>query len=404
MDGSRFSGLSSISVLGRSLWCLSERPLVFPHTKNFYRENRVKRCPISKFLLTFALAIDCHTLPSAAQGDQRPKLNQTTHGSPWRGLSFPRVHLLTKTWKKKNFENWIIATRPWALPASVMPILIMWAYLYCQSHGGGEDTTPINWLNALLCLPLLSIVHSGGNMVSDYFDFTWGVDTKACSNGVTWIHDGTFRPKEILRYGLVLVALAVPIGVFLLYNSSWSGWWIGLAGVLLSLVYPWMKSHHLGDINILCSFALLPALGTFFVAVGVYDPQSLLMILPIGLITVAILHANNTRDVKTDLQAGLGTITTSVSLMNAKAIYTFEIFAPYALALLYVVLLGQPWTLLAVVLTLPLALRNVRTMIQAEDDLPYRGIQRLDQTTAQLQMAFGLLYALGFFLGSWLGV
>lgn len=156
-------------------------------------------------------------------------------------------------------KNWIIATRPWALPASVMPILIMWAYLYCQSHGGGENTTPINWLNALLCLPLLSIVHSGGNMVSDYFDFTWGVDTKACSNGVTWIHDGTFRPKEILRYGLVLVALAVPIGVFLLYNSSWSGWWIGLAGVLLSLVYPWMKSHHLGDLNILCSFALLSA-------------------------------------------------------------------------------------------------------------------------------------------------
>ena len=301
-------------------------------------------------------------------------------------------------------KNWIIATRPWALPASVMPILIMWAYLYCQSHGGGEDTTPINWLNALLCLPLLSIVHSGGNMVSDYFDFTWGVDTKTCSDGVTWIHDGTFRPKEILRYGLVLVALAVPIGVFLLYNSSWSGWWIGLAGVLLSLVYPWMKSHHLGDLNILCSFALLPALGTFFVAVGSYDPQSLLMILPIGLITVAILHANNTRDVKTDRLAGLGTITTSVSLMNAKAIYTFEIFAPYALALLYVVLLGQPWTLLAVMLTLPLALRNVRTMIQAEDDLPYRGIQRLDQTTAQLQMAFGLLYALGFFLGSWLGV
>lgn len=67
-------------------------------------------------------------------------------------------------------KNWIIATRPWALPASVMPILIMWAYLYSQS---GNGATHINWLNALLCLPLLSIVHSGGNMVSDYFDFTW---------------------------------------------------------------------------------------------------------------------------------------------------------------------------------------------------------------------------------------
>ena len=105
--------------------------------------------------------------------------------------------------KRRTLKNWIIATRPWALPASVMPILIMWAYLYSQSDNGAAH---INWLNALLCLPLLSIVHSGGNMVSDYFDFTWGVDTKACSNGVTWIHDGTFRPKEILRYGLVLVA------------------------------------------------------------------------------------------------------------------------------------------------------------------------------------------------------
>ena len=126
MDGSRFTWLSSIFVLARSHCCLREKPLVFSHTKNFCREIRAKRYPISKFLFTFALAIDCHTLPSAARGDQRPKLNQTTHGSPWRRLSFPRVHLLTKTWKKKNFEKLDHRHPPVGVAASVMPILIMW--------------------------------------------------------------------------------------------------------------------------------------------------------------------------------------------------------------------------------------------------------------------------------------
>ncbi len=78
-------------------------------------------------------------------------------------------------------KNWIIATRPWALPASVMPILIMWAYLYSQSDNGAAH---INWLNALLCLPLLSIVHSGGNMVSDYkwFFFPQRIDENIAEN------------------------------------------------------------------------------------------------------------------------------------------------------------------------------------------------------------------------------
>lgn len=307
--------------------------------------------------------------------------------------------------KKRTLKDWVIATRPWALPASVMPILIIWGFLYASTDGSGDmGTLNVNWLNALLCLPLLSIVHSGGNMVSDYFDFTKGVDRKECINGVTWIRDGKFRPQVILRYGLALLAVALPIGLFLLYNSSWSAAWVGVAGMLLALIYPWMKAHYLGDVNILISFALLPAVGTCFVAVGNYEPQSMLIILPIGLLTVSILHANNTRDVRNDSEAGLDTICNSVRLTAAKAIYAFELTAPYLLTVLYIVLFGQPWTLLMVLLSTPLAARNIRKMLHADDALPNRGITTLDKDSAQLQMAFGLLFTLGFCVGQWLGL
>ena len=286
-----------------------------------------------------------------------------------------------------------------------MPILIMWGCLfYFGRQGVASHEVSVSWLNALLCLPLLVIVHAGGNMVSDYFDHTRGVDPKDCPNGVTWIYDGTFLPKEILRYGLALLAVAMPIGVFLLCNSSWNALWIGIVGVVLSVIYPWMKAHFLGDANILVSFALLPAVGTAFVATNHYTPDVQLFILPLGLLTVAILHANNTRDIDNDHRAGLKTLCAAMGLKGSKVVYALEVLLPYVLTLLFVLLMKQPWTLLLVLLTLPLAIRNVRSMAQADASLPHLGIAQLDKGSAQLQMGFGLLFTLGYFAGGWLGI
>lgn len=286
-----------------------------------------------------------------------------------------------------------------------MPILIMWGCLfYFGRHEVAAHEVSVSWLNALLCLPLLVIVHAGGNMVSDYFDHTRGVDPKGGPNGVTWIHDGTFLPKEILHYGLTLLAVAMPIGLFLLYNSSWNALWIGITGMLLSVIYPWMKAHFLGDANILASFALLPAVGTAFVATDHYAPDVLLFILPLGLLTVAILHANNTRDIDNDHRAGLKTLCVAMGLKGSKVVYTLEVLLPYVLTMLFVLLMKQPWTLLLVLLTLPLAIRNVRSMTQADTSKPHLGIAQLDKGSAQLQMVFGLLFTLGYFAGGWLGI
>lgn len=299
--------------------------------------------------------------------------------------------------KLRSVRDWIVATRPWSFPASVMPILIMWGYLlYWQRHTAGSTFHTV-WPVALLCLPLIVLLHAGGNMVSDYYDHRSQVDAPGAPNGVTWMFDGTFKPREILLFGHALLLLAAVLGIMILSLSTWEGLWIGLAGLLLAVDYPWMKAHLAGDLDILLSFALLPALGTSLVSTGFYHPETMLYILPVGCLTVSILHANNTRDIISDTRAGLKTLCGEMGVGFSKRMYYVWVLAPFVLTLAYCLFCRQPSALLLTWLTLPLAIRNIRQMAKA--DTPTSGqIACLDKGSAQLQTAFGALYALGYAL------
>lgn len=307
------------------------------------------------------------------------------------------AYMMNNENRKRKPSDWIIAMRPWAFSASAMPILVMWGMLfYGQAHG----QLTVDWPCALLCLPLLVLVHAGGNMVSDYFDHTRGVDQPEGPNGVTWIFNGLFKPKEILCYGLALIAVGTCIGIVLLLRSGWEGLWIGLAGLVLALGYFWMKGHWLGDVNIICSFSLLPAVGTMFVATGDYHWESMLYLLPLGLLIVSILHANNTRDIHNDHRAGLETLSIRLGGKAAKYVYLAETLTPYVLTVAFCLWCGQPRPLLLVLFTLPLAMENNRAMMGA-DNMMEGQIPTLDKSTSQLQLMFGILYTAGYFIGAW---
>ena len=78
-----------------------------------------------------------------------------------------------------------------------------------------------------------------------------------------------------------------------------------------------------------------------------------------------------------------------------------EIVLPYLLVFPFVLIEWLPWTIFAVWLTAPLALRNIWQM---KDAMPEgeQDISTLDQRTAQLQMAYALLLALSLVVGGWL--
>jgi 1,4-dihydroxy-2-naphthoate octaprenyltransferase len=122
----------------------------------------------------------------------------------------------------------------------------------------------------------------------------------------------------------------------------------------------------------------------------------LLFSMPLGLLIVAIVHANNYRDAQADRTAGARTLAQTLGGRGSRYAYYFLVLTPYA----FVIAFGAavtPWVLLALP-TIVLPLRTIRHLNVAGDELR-RALAFLPQQTANLIVVFGGLMALGI-LGS----
>ncbi len=293
---------------------------------------------------------------------------------------------------KHTFKEWLIATRPWSFPASAMPVIVTCVYLY-------GTYTQINWLNGLWALVNIIVFHAAGNTWSDYLDYRKGVDTLD-SFGVKTLTSGQFTANEIRRLSLWLLGISILLGAGLLLRTGWTLLGIGIGGILCTLLYPWLKYRAFGDVVIFMAYALLPTWGTSYVLTGTVHMQVLWLAVPVGLITVAILHANNTRDVKTDKCACIKTLAMQTGNTVAKYIYAAEVLLPFLWMAAGVVLGHFPlWSLLTFIV-LPLAVGNVKLM-WASADGKTDVIARLDEKTAQLQLAFSFVLSITFLIAVW---
>ena len=257
--------------------------------------------------------------------------------------------------KKHSFKEWLIATRPWSFPASSMPVLVTLAYLFWM---GAE----INWLAGIWALVNIVIFHAAGNTWSDYFDYVKGVDREDTIGGMS-IVSGEFKAQEIRSLAIGLLVVAVAAGIGLVYITGIMTLYFGLAGCLLTVGYPWLKYHALGDLDIFLTYSVLPILGTSFVACGAIVPQLLWLTIPIGLITVGILHANNTRDAEHDNRANIKTFAMLVGKKTSAWLYCFEVVFPFLWVVAAIIAGALPlWSLLVLVALKP-AIDNARKAI-----------------------------------------
>jgi 1,4-dihydroxy-2-naphthoate octaprenyltransferase len=296
---------------------------------------------------------------------------------------------------KHSIKEWLIAVRPWSFPASAMPVLTTLCYLQWS------DNAKVNWFTGVWALINIIIFHAAGNTWSDYFDYKRGVDTTQTA-GATTLTSGMFRPKEIRTLSISLLILALIGGIGLMLITDWSLLWYGVGGALCVLLYPYMKFRALGDIVIAIAYAWLPCWGTSHVATGEVDVYTLLLALPLGCITVAILHCNNTRDVHTDGNAHIRTFAMKIGHSRASVLYQFYMFFPFVCVATCIVLGLFPYLTLLAFVALPNACKNASLMrrCQIEDTSV---IARLDERTAQLQLIFSLLISISFIISSiWL--
>ena len=294
---------------------------------------------------------------------------------------------------KHPVKDWILTTRPWSFPASAMPVLATFAYMTWKCNLSG---LPIDWVNGILAVVGIVFFHASGNMLSDIRDYKKGVD-----KGLDFMPlvNGSFTTKEYMRLSLTLFAVGLAIGFYILSRSGWPLLCSAVCGAFFTLTYATFKYFALGDLVIFLSYAIIPIMGTTYATISEYYTPALVLALPIGLITVGILHVNNTRDIESDREAGIRTFAMLIGRNASLKLYAFEVLFPFLLVFASVFCGWLPWYSLIVLLAIPKAWQNARTVLSAKK----KGVQVLapvDAATAQLQLIFSLLLTVSLFVAS----
>ena len=285
-------------------------------------------------------------------------------------------------------NRWIEATRPWSLPASTMPALIALAFAQWSLNGN------THLLAGLAAVAGAFIFQISGNLISDYFDYRSGVDSKDTFGSSRMIVDGVFKPRTIWLYGMAWLALGCMLGLWLTARSGWALLAIGAAGALGTYFYYTLKYHALGDVLIFLIYGQLIPLGAYYCAAGgAIDWRLTLVTTPIGFMIVNILHANNTRDTMYDSRAGISTLAMRIGLRWSKRVFAALAYSSYAILALCVALGWLPWPCLVMLATTPLAVKNVKWMMRATGGDGLKTLRGLDGACAQLVLVCGVLQA-----------
>lgn len=253
------------------------------------------------------------------------------------------------------------------------------------------------WVLFALSLIGVVLLHSAGNVLSDWADYRSGVDNENAF-AVPNLVFHKFEPVEYLTFSIVLFIAGATVGVVIALLCGGLGLWIiGGVGVLLTALYSFLKYHALGDLDIFIIFGVLTVLGTAYAVTGEWHPDALVLSLPLGVITVSVLHANNTFDTESDRAAGIKTFAMLIGGKASSVLYACYMVIPFV-SVIVSVCFGwlHPLALLCLVAVVP-AWKNLRQAL-TYDKAGLDAMKGLDQATAGLQLVFSLLLSAGLFL------
>lgn len=282
---------------------------------------------------------------------------------------------------------WWLASRPRTLPAAAVPVIVGTAAAFKDGK--------FALLPALAALVGALLIQIGANFANDVFDFKKGADTAERLGPTRVTQAGLLTPSEVFSGMWVVFGLAMLIGIYLVFVGGWPIVAIGLCSIAAGIAYtggPYPLGYNgLGDIFVFIFFGLVAVAGTYYVQALSVGAVAWWAAVPVGLLATAILAVNNLRDVKTDTKAGKRTVAVRFGANFAKTEWLTLVSLSYLVPLLmWVFGVSGPYVLL-VLLSIPLAFPLWAIVSRQEG----RILNKALGGTAQLELVYGLLFAVG---------
>jgi 1,4-dihydroxy-2-naphthoate polyprenyltransferase len=289
---------------------------------------------------------------------------------------------------------WWHGARPRTLGVGLVPVVL-----------GTAAAGHVVWWRLAAALLVAAGLQIGVNLANDYFDGIGGVDTHERLGPPRLTQSGAVAPIAVAAGALAAFALAGFAGLALAFATSPGPILVvGALCMLAALLYSGGPRPYaglgLGEVMVFVCFGLAATCGTTYVMVGTVTAASWWSGAVMGLLAVAVLEANNIRDIPTDAEAGKRTLAVRIGDRAARALYATLViggFLAIGWGVLVYLLNDQvgliQWGLFGLA-AWPLAVRPLEVVRHATG----RDLIPVLTGTATVHAACGLLMALGLVL------
>ena len=290
-----------------------------------------------------------------------------------------------------KYKIWWLAARPKTLWAAVTPVIMAGAIAL-------SDRVFHPWsFFAALCGGLL--IQIGTNFANDLFDFKKEVDTRERLGPPRATQAGWVTPRQMSHATIIVFALALLVGIYLVHRGGLPLAIIGLLSVLCGVLYtagPFPLGYiGLGEIFVLIFFGPVPLCGTYYVMAKHLTAPVLFAGLAPGLLSVAILVVNNLRDIDTDKTSGKRTLAVRFGRRFAMAEYGISVALGLLYPLAHYLCFRSHQLVMLSAMLMPASIPLIRTVITSRDGNVLNGSLA---ATGRLLFLYGLCFSIGWLL------
>jgi len=210
-------------------------------------------------------------------------------------------------------NKWILGARVKTLPAAIAPVIV-----------GTSLADQINFINALLALIVSLSLQIAVNYANDYSDGVRGTDSNRIGPS-RLVASELATASSVKSASFISFFIAIIAGTVLALNTSVWLIAVGFISILAAWGYTGGKKPYgylgFGELAVFIFFGIVATVGSYYVQVEQISSSALLLSIPMGSLSCAILVINNLRDLNQDKLVSKRTMAVKLGDANTRIFY-----------------------------------------------------------------------------------